>query len=90
MLNTNTTYATEELLQYQTLNADKQKHMSRVTANDIQYWKNKNIKVYTFNLLDEIQTSRIRCFNSWSVRNEGLYDPSLEVLPVPEQTLQLH
>lgn len=29
--------------------------------------------------------SRIRCFSSWSVRNDGLYVPSALVLPVPEK-----
>lgn len=27
--------------------------------------------------------SRIRCFSSWSVKNEGLYAPSDPVFPVP-------
>lgn len=27
--------------------------------------------------------SRIKCFNSWSVRNDGLYVPSVLVFPVP-------
>lgn len=30
--------------------------------------------------------SRIKCFNSWSVKNDGLYVPSELVLPVPAQT----
>lgn len=30
-------------------------------------------------------TSSIRCLSSWSVRNDGLYTPSVLVLPVPKE-----